>query len=133
MQVCIFRKKEEGTFLLFEQRNNGKAIQDIFLSCRKILSNSRKMSNEQESSRTEEEKGFKFVILDSLLSMKRRSWETPLESTEEEVVTLTNRPSKLWTKRMNVTSRGLFEEILGQEEEHHDEFTKLIEIYKPIY
>jgi len=91
------------------------------------------MSNGQGPSGTEEAKGFKLVILDSLLSMKRRSWETLLESTEEEVVTLRNSSSRLWTKTVNVTTRGLFEEILGQEEEYHDRFTKLIEIYKPIY
>jgi hypothetical protein len=68
MRVRLFRKKEKATVLLFEQRNNGTAIQDVYLPRQKILSNRRKMSNNPRAPRTEEERRFKFIIRDSLLN-----------------------------------------------------------------
>jgi hypothetical protein len=44
MPIYLFGEKEERTFLLHEQRNNGIPLQDICSPFQKILSNWRKMS-----------------------------------------------------------------------------------------
>jgi hypothetical protein len=67
MRLYLFRKKEKGTFLLFEQRNNGIAIRDICLPRQKILPSRRKMPNGPTTSPTEEKGRFKLIIRDSLL------------------------------------------------------------------
>lgn len=46
---------------------------------------------------------------------------------EEEAIALYKQTIKVADEEGDVTTRRLFEEILGQEEEHHDTFTKLLE------
>ena len=46
---------------------------------------------------------------------------------EEEAIALYKRTIKVADGEGDVTTRRLFEEILGHEEEHHDTFTKLLE------
>jgi len=46
---------------------------------------------------------------------------------EEEAIALYKQIIKVADQEGDVTTRRLFEEILGQEEEHHDTFTKLLE------
>lgn len=46
---------------------------------------------------------------------------------EEEAIALYKQTIKVADQEGDVTTRRLFEEILGQEEEHHDTFTKLLE------
>jgi bacterioferritin len=46
---------------------------------------------------------------------------------EEEAITLYRDIIKVATDEGDITTRRLFEEILSQEEEHHNEFTTLLE------
>ncbi len=46
---------------------------------------------------------------------------------EEEAITLYRKTIKIANEEGDITTRRLFEEILGQEEEHHDTFTRLLE------
>jgi len=46
---------------------------------------------------------------------------------EEEALALYKRTIKVADKEGDITTRTLFEEILGDEEEHHDIFTRLLE------
>jgi len=46
---------------------------------------------------------------------------------EEEAIALYKQTIKVAGEEGDSTTRRLFEEILGQEEEHHDTFTKLLE------
>ncbi len=46
---------------------------------------------------------------------------------EEEAIALYKQTIKVVDQEGDTTTRRLFEEILGQEEEHHDTFTKLLE------
>jgi len=46
---------------------------------------------------------------------------------EEEAIALYKQTIKVADEEGDVTTRRLFEEILGQEEKHHDTFTKLLE------
>ena len=46
---------------------------------------------------------------------------------EEEAIALYKQTIKVADEEGDVTTRRLFEEILGQEEGHHDTFTKLLE------
>jgi len=46
---------------------------------------------------------------------------------EEEAIALYKQTIKVAEEEGDVTTRKLFEEILGHEEEHHDTFTKLLE------
>jgi len=46
---------------------------------------------------------------------------------EEEAITLYKQTIKVANEEDDVTTRRLFEEILGHEEEHHDTFTRLLE------
>ena len=46
---------------------------------------------------------------------------------EEEAIALYKQTIKVADKEGDITTRRLFEEILGQEEDHHDTFTKLLE------
>jgi bacterioferritin len=46
---------------------------------------------------------------------------------EEEAIALYRQTSKVAEEEGDSTTRRLFEEILSQEEEHHDTFTKLLE------
>ncbi|MFP3984409.1 MAG: bacterioferritin [Candidatus Bathyarchaeia archaeon] len=46
---------------------------------------------------------------------------------EEEAIALYKQAIKVATDENDVTTRRLFEEILGEEEEHHDTFTNLLE------
>ena len=46
---------------------------------------------------------------------------------EEEAIALYKQTIKVANEEGDSTTRRLFEEILGQEEEHHDTFTKLLE------
>ncbi len=45
---------------------------------------------------------------------------------EEEAILLYKQTIKVADKEGDITTRRLFEEILGQEEEHHDTFSKLL-------
>jgi len=45
---------------------------------------------------------------------------------EEEAILLYKQTTKVADKEGDITTRRLFEEILGQEEEHHDTFSKLL-------
>ena len=45
---------------------------------------------------------------------------------EEEAIALYKQTIKVADEEGDITTRRLFEEILGQEEEHHDTFTKLL-------
>ena len=46
---------------------------------------------------------------------------------EEKAIALYKQTIKVAGEEGDSTTRRLFEEILGQEEEHHDTFTKLLE------
>ena len=46
---------------------------------------------------------------------------------EEEAIALYKQTIKVADEEGDITTRRLFEEILGAEEEHHDTFTKLLE------
>jgi len=46
---------------------------------------------------------------------------------EEEAIALYKRTIKVADEEGDVTTRRLFEEILGHEEDHHDTFTRLLE------
>jgi len=46
---------------------------------------------------------------------------------EEEAIALYKQTIKVADQESDVTTRRLFEEILGAEEEHHGTFTKLLE------
>ena len=46
---------------------------------------------------------------------------------EEEAIALYKETIKVADEERDITTRRLFEEILGEEEEHHDTFTKLLE------
>jgi bacterioferritin len=45
---------------------------------------------------------------------------------EEEAIALYKQTIKVAEEERDITTRRLFEEILGQEEEHHDTFSKLL-------
>ncbi len=45
---------------------------------------------------------------------------------EEEAILLYKKTVKVADDEGDITNRRLFEEILGQEEEHHDTFSKIL-------